>query len=192
VKHRTERPPQPPRLTAAQLRQQLAAEEAGVKPDCFLCGEPVLDQTFKPSYAAGADADDRTLINSPCGHAMTYGVRLAEQVKGQMRLEAATQATSADSCRAVQVDGETVRVHGAGELSPQGLEALAALVRVAKRGLEAEMGGEEWEGLRSAAFNAVAGALEEEDQWLPEPARRRVADAVLNAVVSRLEAGHRV
>ncbi|MER6249443.1 hypothetical protein [Streptomyces griseorubiginosus] len=188
MKHRTERPPQLPRLTAAQLRQQLAAEEAGAKPDCFLCGQPVLDQTFKPSYAAGADADDRTLINSPCGHAMTYGVGLAEQVKGQMRLEAVAQATGSDSCRSVQVDGETVRVHGAGELSPQGMDALAALVRVAKRGLEDEVAGEAWEDLRSVAFDAVAGALEERDHWLPDPVRRHVADAVLDAVAARAKA----
>ncbi|MEU5322948.1 hypothetical protein AB0G67_40290 [Streptomyces sp. NPDC021056] len=37
-----------------------------------------------------------------------------------------------DTCRAVEVDGETVRVRGTGELTEEGQEALAALVRVAK------------------------------------------------------------
>ena len=142
MKHRTERPPQLPRLTAAQLRQQLAAEEAGVKPDCFLCGQPVGDQTFKPSYAAGADADDRTLINSPCGHAMTYGLSLAEQVKGQMRMEAAAQAAGPE-----------------GSSCPVGV------------------------------LDAVASALEGQGVWIPEAARKAVAEAVVAAVEARLEFG---
>jgi len=46
--------------------------------------------------------------------------------------QAATEATEQDTCRPVEVDGETVRVRGAGELTAEGQEALAALVRVAK------------------------------------------------------------
>ena len=144
MKHRTERPPQLPRLTAAQLRQQLAAEEAGAKPDCFLCGQPVGDQTFKPSHAAGADADDRTLINAPCGHAMTYGLGLAEQVKGQMRLEAAAQAA--------------------------GPEASSCPVGV---------------------LGAVASALEGQGVWIPEAARKAVAEAVVAAMEARVGVEHR-
>lgn len=37
-----------------------------------------------------------------------------------------------DTCRAVEVDGETVRFRGSGELTEEGREALGALVRVAK------------------------------------------------------------
>jgi hypothetical protein len=51
---------------------------------------------------------------------------------------AATEATEEDTCRPVEVDGETVRVRGSGELSAEGLEALTALVRVAKAKFVAE------------------------------------------------------
>jgi len=139
VNHRTERPPQLPRLTADQLRQQLAAEETGTRPDCFLCGQPVLDQTFKPGYADGAGKNDRTLINSPCGHAMTYGLGLAGQVKGQMRMEAATEAT---------------------EPAPP---------------------------VCPGVMDAVASALQAHDVWIPEAARKAVAEAVVAAVEARLE-----
>lgn len=37
-----------------------------------------------------------------------------------------------DTCRDAQVDGETIRVRGSGDLTPEGREALTALVRVAK------------------------------------------------------------
>lgn len=40
--------------------------------------------------------------------------------------------TEGDVCRPVEVDGETIRVRGQGELTDEGQEALAALVRVAK------------------------------------------------------------
>jgi hypothetical protein len=42
------------------------------------------------------------------------------------------EAGEQDICRPVEVDGETVIVRGSGELTEQGQEALAALVRVAK------------------------------------------------------------
>lgn len=44
----------------------------------------------------------------------------------------ATEATEPDTCRPVEVDGETIRVRGSGEMTPEAEEALAALVRVAK------------------------------------------------------------
>lgn len=44
----------------------------------------------------------------------------------------ATEATEQDTCRSVEVGGETIRVRGQGELTEEGKEALAALVRVAK------------------------------------------------------------
>ncbi|WP_069766008.1 hypothetical protein [Streptomyces sp. LUP47B] len=162
MKHRTETTP--PRLTADQLRQLIAAEKAGVRPPCFLCGEPVLDQKF---LLGTEDENDRLLVNSPCLHAMAYGAELAVQVEAQMRMEAATEATEpVDTCRPVVVDGETIRVRGTGELSPEGQEALAALVRVAKTTFEAEapeMVGELQNRLRLAhqARRAKAHQLDE-------------------------------
>jgi hypothetical protein len=50
----------------------------------------------------------------------------------------ATEATDVDTCRAVEVDGETVRFRGSGELTEEGKEALGALVRVAKAKFVAE------------------------------------------------------
>lgn len=44
----------------------------------------------------------------------------------------AVEATGPDTCRAVEVDGETVRVRGSGEMTEEAQEALTALVRVAK------------------------------------------------------------
>ncbi|MFF1574845.1 hypothetical protein ACFVWR_19060 [Leifsonia sp. NPDC058292] len=43
-----------------------------------------------------------------------------------------------DVCRPMEVDGETVRVRGSGELTEEGQEALAALVRAAKAKFVAE------------------------------------------------------
>ena len=43
-----------------------------------------------------------------------------------------------DVCRSVEVDGETVRVRGAGELSEEGREALTDLVRAVKAKFVAE------------------------------------------------------
>lgn len=43
-----------------------------------------------------------------------------------------------DTCRPVEVNGETIRVRGSEELTPEGQEGLAALVRVAKAKLAAD------------------------------------------------------
>jgi hypothetical protein len=50
----------------------------------------------------------------------------------------ATEATQPDTCRPVEVDGQTIRVRGSGEMTPEAEEALAALVRVAKAKFVAE------------------------------------------------------
>ncbi|MEU0515609.1 hypothetical protein [Amycolatopsis sp. NPDC006125] len=56
---------------------------------------------------------------------------------------AATQVSqpqpTEDTCRAYEVDGEPVRVHGGGPMSAEEQEALAEVVRAAKRRLEAEV-----------------------------------------------------
>jgi hypothetical protein len=44
----------------------------------------------------------------------------------------ATEATEPDTCRPVEVDGQSIRVRGSGQMTPEAEEALAALVRVAK------------------------------------------------------------
>ena len=49
-----------------------------------------------------------------------------------------TEATESDTCQPVEVDGETIRVRGSGEMTEEGQEALTALVRVAKAKFAAE------------------------------------------------------
>lgn len=51
---------------------------------------------------------------------------------------AADQAELEDTCRAVEVDGQTIRVRGAGEMSEESRAALAEVIRAAKRKYEAE------------------------------------------------------
>jgi hypothetical protein len=89
-------PPPLPHLTREQLRDLIIAERAGVKPDCVLCGQPVLEQTF--TLGPGDEAQ-RMLINSPCGHAMTYGRQLAEQISASLPAEPATEATEPNTCQ---------------------------------------------------------------------------------------------
>jgi hypothetical protein len=48
------------------------------------------------------------------------------------------EATEQDTCQPVEVDGETIRVRGSGEMTEEGQEALTALVRVAKAKFIAE------------------------------------------------------
>lgn len=48
------------------------------------------------------------------------------------------EAPEAETCRPVEVDGQTVRVRGSGELSEEGHEALTALVRAAQAKFVAE------------------------------------------------------
>jgi hypothetical protein len=40
---------------------------------------------------------------------------------------------SADKCRPVEVDGEIIRVRGGAEMGPEEIDALAVIVRAAKR-----------------------------------------------------------
>lgn len=91
---RTDPPPPLPHLTGDQLRKLLAAEAAGIRLDCLVCDQPVLDQTF--TLGPGGDETQRMLINSPCGHAMTYGSQLAQQVAA-LREREATEATETSS-----------------------------------------------------------------------------------------------
>jgi hypothetical protein len=81
----------PPRLTADQIRQLLAAEKTGQNPDCFSCGTPVT--AVKATVHYGKEEEIRVATVWPCGHGWSYNVRVAEKVEAQMRMEAATQAT---------------------------------------------------------------------------------------------------
>jgi len=98
------------------------------------------------------------------------------------------QTEPEDTCRPVDIDGETIRVRGAAEMSDEGREALAALVRAAKAKMAAEPPPVRQQ-LRAAAFNAVAPALRRQDEWLRLTARRNIADAVLNAIEDFLDIG---
>jgi hypothetical protein len=51
---------------------------------------------------------------------------------------AATQATEPDTCRPVEVDGQTIRVRGSGQFTEQEQEFAADIVRAAKRKYAAE------------------------------------------------------
>jgi hypothetical protein len=93
-----------------------------------------------------------------------------------------------DTCRAVDIDGETIRVRGAAELTDEGREALAALVGAARRKMEAEPPPIRQQ-LQAVAFNAVLPALEKHREWLRLTARRTIANAVLEAIEGQLDIG---
>jgi hypothetical protein len=88
VNHR----PSPPRMTDEQIRQLLAAEQGGAKPDCFLCGMPVT--VLRATLEIGKEEETRVVTMYPCEHRWSYNVRVAEQIDGQMRAAAATEATN--------------------------------------------------------------------------------------------------
>ena len=93
-----------------------------------------------------------------------------------------------DSCRHVEIDGETIRVRGAAEMSDEGREALGALIRVAKAKMATEPPPVRQQ-IRAVAFNAIAPALQRHDEWLRLTVRRTVADAVLTAIEEHLDIG---
>ncbi|MDX2986428.1 hypothetical protein [Streptomyces caniscabiei] len=131
-------------------------------PPCTVCHEPVLDQPVSEGVDPFAE---RLVVNRPCGHRLRFTLeaaeRLVDQVQHIVNVAEARPAGSlecsgeegfcdvhgfhrhppvpeGDVCRPVDIDGETVRVRGKGELTEQGLEALTALVRVAKAKFDAE------------------------------------------------------
>lgn len=93
-----------------------------------------------------------------------------------------------DTCRPVEIDGETISVRGAEPLTEEGTAALTALVRAAKAKMAAEPPPIR-QHLRAVAFNAVAPALKRHDEWLRLTVRRTVADAVLAAIEEFLDIG---
>ena len=93
-----------------------------------------------------------------------------------------------DVCRPVEVDGETVRVRAAAELTDEGHAGLASIIRAAKAKMTAEPPPVRQQ-LRAVAFNAVAPALQRHDERLRLTVRRTVADAVLAAIEEHLDVG---
>lgn len=109
-------------LHASGQSPVLEATQAG-----WICPDPVCK--YKQDWAHAFMADPGAWPKFPFGdrHGPT-----PEEAK------AATEATEPDTCRPVEVDGETVRVRGSGELSAEGREALADVVRAAKAKFVAE------------------------------------------------------
>lgn len=93
-----------------------------------------------------------------------------------------------DICRPVEVDGETIRVRGAGQISDEAQQAITALVRAAKAKMAAEPPPIRQQ-LQAVAFNAVGPALKRHGEWLRLTARRTVANAVLAAIEEHLDIG---
>jgi hypothetical protein len=93
-----------------------------------------------------------------------------------------------DTCHPVNIDGETIRVRGAGELTDEAREALTSLIRVAKAKMAADPMPVRQQ-MRARAFNAVAPALQRHGEWLRLTVRRAIADAVLAAVEEFLDIG---
>jgi hypothetical protein len=93
-----------------------------------------------------------------------------------------------DTCRTVEIGGETIRVRGAAELTDEGREALAEVVGAARRKLAAEPPRVRQQ-LQAVAFNAVLPALEKHGEWLRLTARRTIANAVLEAIEGQLDIG---
>jgi hypothetical protein len=115
-------------------------------PPCAVCGATPQKQWVRPVDPDPLGLDLRLVVNDPCGHRMTYTLAAAERLVHQVRHvvdqeEDRTVQTAEpegrEVCTPFQVDGETVRVRGSGELTEESKEALADVVRVAKAQLEA-------------------------------------------------------
>lgn len=88
--------------------------------------------------------------------------------------DAKPEPIEADACRPIEVDGETVRVRGSGELTEEGQEALAALVRVAKARFVAEA--PEQVGVLQERLRRAHQALRAKEHQLDD-IRRALCDA---------------
>lgn len=97
-------------------------------------------------------------------------------------------ASETDSCRAVDIDGETIRVRGAGELTDQGRAALAEVVRAGKRRMAEEALTTDGSPLRDHIAEALHGADDPTGPWrtatpdVKDQYRKR-AEAVLAVVL---------
>ncbi|NUQ95808.1 MAG: hypothetical protein HOY79_04365 [Streptomyces sp.] len=139
----------PPRLTGDPLLEFMVAGErrnrarrAGTAeadlppyPSCPVCGQPVDTQGIT---AGTADADDRVVTNSPCGHQVGFNLGVTKQKVARVQEILDQEDGDTDTCRPVEVDGEPIRVRGSGELTPEGQEALTALVRAAQTKMQTD------------------------------------------------------
>lgn len=181
---------------ADRERQEMAAErftwqERGDKAETRLrrahqarrAKEHQLDDIRRALCDAGFMQDD-----DPYGHADLEDVirqagRLDElhaAVRADLEAEAVAET---ETCRPVEVDGETIRIRGAGQFTEQEQQFAEEIVRAAKRRYAAEHAEPDAKQLRAHAFNAVLFALNARGEWLPLSSRRAVADAVLDVVL---------
>lgn len=96
-----------------------------------------------------------------------------------------TDQTEPDSCRPVEVDGETIRVRGAGEMSDEGRAALAEVVRAATRRTNGQTASSET--VASTILGVVTAAIEVHGQWMPADARRAVAYSIHDGILEHFE-----
>lgn len=89
----------------------------------------------------------------------------------------------ADTCRPVELpDGNTIRVLGSGDMSPEAVEALGAVVEAAKRRMESEP-----PDRRRVAIDAVTEALKDVSPPVSLLLRVRAANAVIRALDAAAE-----
>lgn len=135
---------------------------------------PARDELDATPWCCNGNAEDCVLCTDPnppypflCpGHPLS--------ASNQRLVGEAVQEATLDTCRPVEVDGETVRVRGAGELTEEGQEAVAALVRVAKARFVAEA--PEQVGVLQTRLRAAHKARRAKEHQLDD-IRRALCDA---------------
>ncbi|MDX5569830.1 hypothetical protein PYK79_50080 [Streptomyces sp. ID05-04B] len=127
----------------------------------------------------------RALLDTHLGPLATAAVRRALEEPGLAATEATepAQQADADTCRLVEVDGQTILMRGAGELTEQEQQFAAEILRAAKKKYAEEHAEPDAIQLRALAFNVIGPVLRAYGEHLPLSARRAVADAVLDVVL---------
>jgi hypothetical protein len=127
------------------------------------------------------------LVRWPDGAITVSSPRSAERLYQPVTAGAGTEE-HADTCLAVEVGGETIRVRGTGELSDQGRAALADVVRAAKRRMAEEAFTSDSSSLRDLIAQALYDADDHVGPWrtvdpdIKDRYRKR-AEAVLAVVL---------
>jgi hypothetical protein len=136
-------------------------------PPCAVCGGAPQKQWVRP--VSELDPDVRLVVNDPCGHRMTYTLAAAEGLVDQVRHVVdqeenrpvqIAELEGREVRRPLQVDGETVRVHGSAEVPDEVavLEKRLRLAHQARRAKEHQL-----DGIRRALCDA--GFIEEDDAY---------------------------
>ncbi|MET8585671.1 hypothetical protein ABZX39_33110 [Streptomyces collinus] len=96
-----------PLLVADKLRHQQHDYDHPLRlaplPPCPLCQSDVTKQTFTLGMG---DLDERVLTCEPCGHRMTYSLRVAEQLQGQaqrLAVQEEEQPVAAEATEATEL-----------------------------------------------------------------------------------------